>query len=90
MSNVDVNKIYESELKFEYQPFKDKYDDILKEGKSKYQQELIEMVEVKCIRNYTDIQLGEYKTINSEPYFVSKARARELEEKKLIKIIKEN
>ena len=87
MSNVNVKKIYESNLKFKYEPPKDSWDKYLVKSESTYKEEIKNMVEVKCIRNYQDILLNHAIKTEDEPYMVSKDRAAYLVKRGLVKII---
>lgn len=87
LSNVNIKKIYESHLKFEYEPKKDIYNKYLVKGESEYKKDLKKMVEVKCIKKYFDIDLcKEIKPNNI--YKVSKARAEDLIEAKVVEYSK--
>lgn len=78
-SNVEevVNRM-KKPLKFKFEHVKDDYDKLIVAGKSQYQKELKTMVKVKCISKYIDIETGELKTPEDEPYKVNKIRAEEL------------
>lgn len=89
MENVPIKEIYKGLPKFEYEPKKDNWSDLLVKGKSNYQKDLKTKVLVKCVQNYFDIELQELKTKNSKPYKVNKVRAEELIGYGDIEIIKE-
>lgn len=84
MSNVDVKKIYKSHLKFKYEPPKDDWLKYLAEGENTYKEELKNMVYVKCISNYQDIELKLAIKTEDDPYLVTKERAKYLIEKGLV------
>lgn len=84
LSNVPIEEIYKGLPKFEYEPKKDNWADILEKGKSEYKEELKMKVRVRCIREYHDMQQKDEKgkdkfiTPNDDPFIVSKVRAEEL------------
>ena len=90
-SNIDdvARQIFEKEVKpFTYEPPKDGWNTLLAKGRPTYEKEKKKLVLVKAIKNYTDLELGEYKTIKSEPYEVTLERAQYLQDiRGLVKII---
>lgn len=84
LNNVPIEEIYKGLPKFEYEPKKDNWADILEKGKSNYKEELKMKVKVRCIREYHDMQQKDEKgkdkfiTPNDDPFIVSKVRADEL------------
>lgn len=92
MENVDVNKIYEyrNNFDFDYKPPKDKYDELFAKGKSQYQEGFKKKAMVEAIINpyFYDVELKENKQIG-EKYIVTKNRADDLVDKKLVKFIKD-
>ena len=75
--------------KFKFEPLKDKYNEILVRSKSKYEDYKNAMVKVRCIKSYTDLELGEHKTPQSKPFLISADRADYLKSHKVIEIIGE-
>lgn len=86
MSNIDLDKIYKSRLKFKYEPPKDIYGDLL-EGKSVYSYEEVKTRLVQCIKTYSDYATLEIKTELDKPYVLDKERAEYLQEKGYVKIL---
>lgn len=86
MSNIDIQKIYKSHLKFKYEPPRDIYGDLL-EGKSNYDYETTEDRLVQCIKPYTDYMTLETKTELDKPYTLDKERAEFLQERGYVKIL---
>lgn len=86
MKEIPVEEIYKGLPKFKYEPPKDRYGELLAKGKSDYQELLNTIVEVECIKKYTDIQLNELKMPGNK-YKVNIVRAEELADKGLVKII---
>lgn len=78
LSNVPIDQIYKGLPKFEYKPKEDNWVDILEKGTSIYKEELKMKVKVKCIKNYTDMQLNKSVTTNDDPFVVNSVRAEEL------------
>ena len=78
LSNVPVEEIYKGLPKFEYKPKEDNWKNILEKGKSIYKEELKMKVKVKCIKDYTDMQLNRVITTNDEEFIVNSVRAEEL------------
>lgn len=87
MNNINIQKIYESSLKFKYEPKKDTWDKLLVKGESIYKKDFTTMVKVKCIQDYFDLQFNKNITKNDEPYEVNKIRAEYLVDLGLVKII---
>ena len=87
MDNIDIQKIYKSVLKFNYEPMKDIYDKILINGKSKYQEDKNRIVEAECIyqKGYFDLDLNKHIDYG-EKFKTNIIRGQELEEKGLVKI----
>lgn len=77
MKDIPVDEIYKGLPKFKYEPPKDRYDELLAKGKSDYQEQLNEMVEVQCIKRYNDVKLGKVKQIGDK-YIVDAVRAEDL------------
>lgn len=75
-SNVEeVAERMRKPLKFEFKEIEDGYDKIIVKGKSRYKDDLKKIEEVKCIKRYNDVELGEIKTPEGSSYFVNKIRA---------------
>ena len=98
MSNVDkiVKEMFESKyIPFQYKPPEDRWDDLLAEGKSSYEEEKNMKVKVECQFEYYDLELGKSvtsKDSDKNKYrIISKERAEEIIEKTngAIKIIEE-
>ena len=88
MKKVPIDKIYNSDLKFEYKPKDSNWDKILAKGKSKYKEEMQENVKVRAIYKpfYNDLELDR-KIFLDEEFTCSRERAEYLEEEGVIKII---
>lgn len=56
MTNLPLDDIYKSKLKFEYKPIKDSWRDILAPGESQYQKDLKTEAVVKATRSFFDIE----------------------------------
>ncbi len=78
LNNVPIEEIYKGLPKFEYEPKKDNWADILEKGKSNYKEELKMKVKVRCIKNYQDMQLNKVIKVEDEPFIVNQVRADEL------------
>lgn len=87
LSNINIQDIYKSVLKFEYEPKKDIWNKYLAKGNSEYKKDLKTLVKVKCIKDYTDLELNKFIKTTDEPYIVSKVRAEELIENNVAKYI---
>ncbi len=76
--------------KFKFKQLEDKYGELFKKVKSKYQEEKNKMYKVRCIRHegYDDIELGRHIDYREE-FEVNKLRAEYLEENKAIEILNE-
>lgn len=77
MNNVDVNKIYESHLKFKYEPPKDNWNELLVHDKNTYFEEMRKMVKLRCIKDFTDAETGEKHKV-SDIFERNMLRAEEL------------
>lgn len=80
MSNVDsiVAEMFENaNTTFEYTPPYSRWGEVLKPGKSKYLEEIKNMVRVKCIVDFKDSEINGYRETGEE-FFVTKERAIEL------------
>lgn len=91
LNNVDVKKIYESNLKnkFKYKSPEDNWKNLLVKGENTYKQDLLKTVKVKCIKDYFDLQFQKMITKEDDPYEINKIRAEYLVDLNLIKIIDE-
>lgn len=85
MKDIPVKEIYKGLPKFKYEPPKDRWGELLEEGKSTYKEDYKKMVEVQCIKKYNDIELGCLKTPNDKPYKVNINRAEYLADRGLVK-----
>jgi len=88
-SNVEfVAKEMKKQIKFKFDAIKDRYDEIIVNGKSKYQEELKKLVTVKCSheRGYLDVVLNRFIE-EGEEFETNVIRAEDLENKKLVKIL---
>ena len=83
MTNVDFDLIAKGIKKFDYTPPKSEWDKYLKKT-SNYNPD--ELIDVKPLRNYTDIVLNEYVHRN-RIYKMTRARASYLEAKGLVEVI---
>ena len=88
-SNIDeIVKNITNIPKFEFKQLEDRYDEILAKSKSRYKEDLKTMVEVKCIMDYDDIQLGRMIR-KGEIYKVDKVRAEYLRDNKAVEILEQ-
>lgn len=83
MSEIPVEDIYKGVKKFKYTPRESHYDEILSPGKSEYEYSDDELVEVKVLRNFFDLERNEM-SIQGTRYGVKRSRARHLEELNLV------
>lgn len=86
MTNVDIDKIVEGKKPFKYTPPKSNWDKYLDNNREYNPNEL---VDVKVIKKYTDVELGqklERFTISGKTIPMTKLRASYLEAKSLVKI----
>jgi glycosyltransferase involved in cell wall biosynthesis len=87
-SNIeDIVKNIKNIPKFKFEPLKDKYGEIFAKSKSKYEEYKKSIRKVRCIKAYSDIELGEDKNPQSPPYWVSAERADFLKQNRVIEII---
>lgn len=83
-SNVeDVAKKITNKPKFKFEKLKDNYDTILAKGKSKYQEDMKAMVDVKAIQEFTDMEYNKYR-LEGETWQTYKVRAEYLRELRLV------
>ena len=83
MSEIPVEEIYKGVKKFKCTPRESHYDEILSPGKSNYEYNENEIVEVKVLRNFFDLERNEM-SIQGTRYGVKRSRARHLEELNLV------
>ena len=91
LSNIkDVVEDMKKPLKFKFEPIKDNYDEIIVDGKSRYEEEKKMKVRVKCImkNGYDDMQLKRHINLNEE-FETELIRAEFLEENNAVKILGE-
>lgn len=90
LHNLDVKKVYESNLKFEYKAPEDSYNKIFVKGESQYMEDFNRKVEVRAIINpfFFDIELKENKKLG-EQYIVSRNRAEDLINKGLVEFVRD-
>lgn len=88
MSNVDVEKIYNNVLKFNYEQKESNWDEILVKGESTYKEELEMKVKVQAIINFSDVEDGVPRRIG-DVFECSKDRADYLLEHNAIKVLEE-
>lgn len=75
-------------LKFNFEPIKDGYDDIIVESKSHYKEDLKMQVKVKVLKPFKDLEENKQRVIDEE-YITNKVRADYLVENDAVKIIEE-
>lgn len=89
LSNIkDVVKAMKKPLKFKFEPIKDNYDEIMVDGKSRYEEEKKMKVKVRCImpKGYTDLELKRHIDFEEE-FEVELIRAQYLEENGAVQIL---
>lgn len=86
MKDIPVEEIYKGLPKFKYEPPKDRYGELLAPGKSNYKELLNTIVEVECIKRYSDVRLNTLM-ISGKKFKVDLIRAEELADKGLVKFI---
>lgn len=74
MSEIPVEQIYKGVKKFKRQPRESRYDEILSPGEADGAPDMDEMVKVRCIRSYQDLEMGRIVLVN-EVYEVKRVRA---------------
>ena len=89
LENINITDIYEKELKFEYKPKEDNYKKILINTPKKKKKELNTYVNVEVIKRYFDLELLKWLEEDIKPIKMNLVRAKELEKKKLVKILEE-
>lgn len=89
LSNLNITDIYNKALKFKYQPKEDNYKNILDNTPSTYKKELNTYVNVEVIKRYFDLELLKWLEEDIKPIKMNLVRAKELEKKKLVKILEE-
>lgn len=87
MNNINIKKIYESSLKFKYEPLKDNYDKLLVKSKSTYKEDFKTIVKVQAIKDYYDLEYNKNISKTDEPYITNKIRAEYLIDLGLVEII---
>ena len=90
MKKVNVKRIYESKLKFDYEPPKDNYGKIFAKGKNIYLEGFKKkaLVEAKISPFYYDVELKE-NVRQGTRFVVNKNRAEDLVDKGLVNFIKD-
>lgn len=89
LSNIkDVVEAMKKPLKFKFEPIKDNYDELIVDGKSRYEEEKRMKVKVRCImpKGYTDMELKRHIDFEDE-FEVELIRAQYLEENGAVKIL---
>lgn len=86
MSEIPVEKIYKGLKKFKYTPRESRYNEILSPGVAKYAPNINDIVKVRCIRPYQDLELGRIMVIN-DVYEVKRSRADHLADKKFAEMV---
>ena len=86
IDNKLINKIVNKIPSYDPYIKKDKWDKVLAEGKSTYQEDLKTMVKVRCYKKYQDILLNKLIEPNDK-FECSKVRAEELVNLDLVEII---
>lgn len=90
LENVDVNAVYNKiPSKFNFEPPKDKWNELLVEGESEYQKELTTMVYIVALIDYLDVEYQKIMHPTDLPYKTNLARAKELEKIGFAKIVSE-
>ena len=90
LNDVDVKKIYESDLKnkFKYKVPADNWKNILAKGESTYKKDLKTIVKVMALKDYWDIELQKFIT-KGTIFETNKIRAENLVNENVVKIIDE-
>lgn len=83
MSEIPVEEIYKGVKKFKYAPRESHYDEILSPGKSDYEYNENDIVEVKVLKNFFDLERNEM-SFQGDRYGVKRIRASRLEELNLV------
>lgn len=88
LKNVNVSDIYKKSLKFQYKAKEDDWSNILAKGSSQYKKDMKKIVKAQCISNFYDAEDNlKLRTTKDKPFKVNKARAEDLEDQGLIKIL---
>ena len=88
-SNVEdvARQIFEKKVNsFKYDIPEDDWGNLLKKGKSTYKKTKDSKILIKCIKDYNDMELNKYVSINDKPYEVSLFRANYLIENGVAKM----
>ena len=90
LNDVDVKKIYESDLKnkFKYKVPADNWKNILAKGESTYKKDLTVIVKVMALKDYWDIELQKFIT-KGTIFETNKIRAENLVGENVVKILDE-
>ena len=83
MSEIPVEEIYKGVKKFKYTPRESHYDEILSPGKSDYAYSPDDMVTVKVLQNFFDLERNQM-SIQGTQYDVTRSRAKHLEGLRLV------
>ena len=78
MTNVPLDAIYQGLPAFEYTAKKDRWGTIMAKGKSTYKKEQAEIVKVKPIKRYFDLQMNRLVDSKENPFEVTRERANAL------------
>lgn len=74
MSEIPIKEIYKGIPKFDYKPPKDNWEKVLEKGDSQYKKDLKAKIQVTCIREYFDLELGR-KMFVGDKYTCNRVRA---------------
>jgi glycosyltransferase involved in cell wall biosynthesis len=86
MSNIPVQAIYKGVKKFQYTPRESHYETVFSKGKPKYKYSDTDIVTVRVLTNFFDIERNAMSLQGSE-YEVTRKRAKHLEELKLVEAL---
>ena len=86
MSNIPVEEIYKGVKKFKYAPMESHYEEILSPGKSEYKYSEDDIVTIKVLENFFDLERDEI-AIKGTTYEVKRKRGSYLEGRGLAEIM---
>ena len=94
MSEIPVKEIYKGLPKFKWEPPESHYEEVLKKGKSKYEQEMKKIVKVRSKIHFIDIEASkaedrEVHRYPNDEWEVTRFRADRLEELDFAEIVEE-
>lgn len=86
MKEIPIEAIRKGVKKFKYTPRESHYEEILAPGKSNYKYDENELVEIRVLTNFFDLERNEMSLAHTQ-YKVTRKRGRHLEELNLVEVL---